>query len=159
MTDKKDNHKKEKKKNAKRFRWDEENLEENERLKAEMNIPKIPDPKTPWMSPSHSDHDTDPEHFELGGAGAGAGAGAKHSAHVTAALMDSVQVGAATAGPGPSSEQQNGPAAKPREKRLTWSSSDEDGRLRRHSNGRCVCCASYEGERGLVFFLGCLLYS
>ncbi|GMH39015.1 hypothetical protein BSKO_06913 [Bryopsis sp. KO-2023] len=48
-----------------RIRWDEGNLSENERIKAELNPRKIEEPKTPFHSPPREedfDMDEDPEY-------------------------------------------------------------------------------------------------
>ena len=39
--------------------WDETNLAENERIKAELNPTKINEPKTPYHSPLDTDDDHD----------------------------------------------------------------------------------------------------
>ncbi|EFN54038.1 hypothetical protein CHLNCDRAFT_136100 [Chlorella variabilis] len=41
------------------IRWDEENLEENERIKKELNPRKIDEPKTPYLSPMDTDEEGD----------------------------------------------------------------------------------------------------
>lgn len=40
-------------------RWDEANLVENEKVKAELNPKKITEPKTPYLSPASSDAELD----------------------------------------------------------------------------------------------------
>lgn len=87
------------------------NLEENEKLKIQMAIPKIPDPKTPWLSPgSVSDHDepTDLAEFMLPNVAVALQGGAGPSGQPQLAVQATEQLmqnSGGGAGPGPSSMQ------------------------------------------------------
>ena len=51
---------------------DEDNLEENERIKQELNPRKIDEPKTPFWSPQNTEDEADPSSSSGGGVGASA---------------------------------------------------------------------------------------
>lgn len=44
-----------------RIQWDESNLSQNEKIKAELNTTKIEEPKTPFHSPPQGEFDVDGE--------------------------------------------------------------------------------------------------
>ena len=58
---------------------DEQNLEENEKIKAELAPTKINEPKTPYLSPMETEDEAD-----LGGHGRGSSWGGGHAAPATA---------------------------------------------------------------------------